>query len=234
VRSAISFLTPLGGARAPTPEALAWFPVVGLVLGLALGGLWWGGAQVWSTGLAAAVVVAADLGLTGLLHVDGLADAADGLLAPMSRRRRLEVMAEPGVGAFGVAVVAAVVLLRWAALAALRPSALLLAAVWCASRTWMAATASAVPYARADGGLASPFLGRRSRLTDAAGLVAALALATTARGVGGAVGVLAGSVAAGAVVALAWRRVGGFTGDVLGAAGMTGETVALVVAAARW
>ncbi|TML38677.1 MAG: adenosylcobinamide-GDP ribazoletransferase, partial [Actinobacteria bacterium] len=99
MRSAISFLTPLGGARAPTPEALAWFPVVGLVLGLALGGLWWGGAQVWSTGLAAAVVVAADLGLTGLLHVDGLADAADGLLAPMSRRRRLEVMAEPGVGA---------------------------------------------------------------------------------------------------------------------------------------
>jgi adenosylcobinamide-GDP ribazoletransferase len=234
VRSALSFLTPLGGARAPTPGALGWFPVVGLVLGLALGGLWWVGAQVWSPGLAAAVVVVADLGLTGLLHVDGLADAADGLLAPMTRRRRMEVMAEPGVGAFGVAVVAAVVLLRWAALAALRPSALLLAAVWCASRTWMAATASAVPYARGDGGLAAPFLGRRSRLTDAAGLVAALALGTAARGVGGAVGVLAGTVAAGAVVALAWRRVGGFTGDVLGAAGMTGETVALVVAAARW
>jgi len=143
-------------------------------------------------------------------------------------------MAEPGVGAFGVAVVAGVMLLRWAALVALRPSALLLAAVWCASRTWMATTATAVPYARGDGGLAAPFLGPRSWLTDAGGLVAALALAGAARGVGGTVGVVAGSVAAGAVVALAWRRLGGFTGDVLGAAGVVGETVALVVAAARW
>jgi len=234
VRSAFSFLTPLGGARAPSPEALAWFPVVGLVLGLSLGGIWWTATRVWPAALAAATVVAADLGLTGLLHVDGLADAADGLIPVMSRQRRLDVMDEPGVGAFAVAVTAVVLLLRWAALAALRPSALLLAALWCASRTWMAATVTTLPYARGDSGLAAPFLGRRSWLTDAAGLAAALALAAGARGVGGAAGVVTGSAAAAGVVALAWRRLGGFTGDVLGAAGMVGETVALVVAAARW
>jgi adenosylcobinamide-GDP ribazoletransferase len=234
VRSALAFLTPLGGAVAPSPEAFSWFPVVGLVLGLALGALWWGAARLWPADVAAGIVVAGDLGLTGLLHVDGLADAADGLLAPMSRQRRLDAMSEPGVGAFGVAAVVAVLLLRWAALAALRPSVLLLAAVWCASRTWMAATATAVPYARGDGGLATAFLGPRSWLPDAAGLVAALALALVGRGAGGAVGVAAGSATAAAVVALAWRRVGGFTGDVLGAAGVMGETVALVVAAARW
>jgi len=56
--------------------------------------------------LAAALVLVADLALTGMLHVDGLADAADGLL-PHHRdtARRLEVMAAPNVGAFGVAVV---------------------------------------------------------------------------------------------------------------------------------
>ena len=234
MRSALSFLTPLGGARAPSPEALSWFPVVGLLLGVALGALWWGAAHLWPAGVAAALVVAGDLGLTGLLHVDGLADAADGLLAPMSRQRRLDVMAEPGVGAFGVVVVGVVILLRWAALAAQRPSVLLLAAVWCASRTWMAATPSFVSYARGDGGLASPFLGRRSWLPDAAGVVAAVALAAAARGLGGAIAVVAGSAVAASVVALSRRRVGGFTGDVLGAAGVMGETAALVVAAARW
>ena len=71
-------------------------------------------------------------------------------------------------------------------------------------------------------------------MPDAAGLVAAVALAAAARGLGGAIAVVAGSAVAASVVALSRRRVGGFTGDVLGAAGVMGETAALVVAAARW
>ncbi|MFN2608988.1 MAG: adenosylcobinamide-GDP ribazoletransferase [Acidimicrobiales bacterium] len=240
-RSALAFLTPVGGAAAPSPAALGWFPVVGAALGLALGGTWHLAARAWPPGVAAAVVVAADLGITGLLHLDGLVDAADGLLPPLDRARRLEVMADPATGAFGVGAAAAVVLLRWSALAAVRPSALLLGGLWCASRTAMAVAARTVPYARPTG-LASGFLageagGPRAAgagLLAAAGLAGALALAGAGRGAAGAGAVGAAVVGAAAVVALARRRVGGFTGDVLGSAGLVGETAGLVVAAIRW
>jgi cobalamin synthase len=65
MRRALAFLTPLLGAAEPRPETLGWFPFVGAALGLALGGVWWGAARLWPTAVAAAVVVAADLALTG-------------------------------------------------------------------------------------------------------------------------------------------------------------------------
>ena len=238
LRGAIAFLTPFGGAAEPTPGALAWFPIVGAVLGLALGGVWWGAGRLWSALVAAALVVATDLVVTGLLHLDGLADAADGLLAPMDRARRLAVMRDPATGAFGTAVVAIVIVLRVAALASITPAPLLLAGLWCASRTAMAVIARTLPYARTTG-LASAFLGGRPLPVALVGTVLASALVI---GGGGhlssrAVGVLAVGAClatAGLVATLAHRRLGGFTGDVLGAAGVLGETVGLLVLAARW
>ncbi|HEX2273465.1 MAG TPA: adenosylcobinamide-GDP ribazoletransferase [Acidimicrobiales bacterium] len=238
MRRALSFLTPLGGVAAPSPAALPWFPVVGAVLGLAVGAVWWGASEVWPPALAAALALAADLALTGMLHLDGLVDSADGLLAPLDRERRLEVMADPRAGAFGVGAAVAVLLLRWAALAALAPAPLLVAGLWCASRSVMAAAARCVPYARPSG-LASAFLPgagarRGAGVPAVAGLVVAVILAAVATGWGGAAGVAALVAAAVGVVALAHRRLGGFTGDVLGAAGLAGETAGLLVAAARW
>jgi adenosylcobinamide-GDP ribazoletransferase len=235
VRRALAFLTPFGGAVAPSPAAVPWFPVVGAALGLALGGIWWLAGRLWAAPVAAAVVVAADLALTGMLHLDGLVDSADGLLPPLADRpRRLEVMADPATGAFGVGAAVAVLLLRWAALASLAPSALLLGALWCGSRLAMAVTAQWAPYARPGGGLASAFLdpGGRRRSPPVAGIVLCAGLAVLGRG-DAVVGVLALGVAAAAVVGLAARRIGGFTGDVLGAAGMVGETVGLLAAAAH-
>jgi len=234
MRRAVAFLTPFGGATAPSPGAVAWFPVVGAGLGLVLGGLWQAGSSLWPAVAAAAVVVAADLALTGMLHLDGLADTADGLLPPMERSRRLEVMADPATGAFGTGTVVAVLLLRWASLAAAAPSVLLLGGLWCASRTAMAATVRLVPYARTGGGLATAFLARGGWGPMAGGLAAAAGMAAVGRGVAGMAAAGACLVAAGAVVSLARRRLGGFTGDVLGAAGMVGETAGLLVAAARW
>ncbi|HMF83982.1 MAG TPA: adenosylcobinamide-GDP ribazoletransferase [Acidimicrobiia bacterium] len=233
MRRALAFLTPLFGAAEPRSDTLGWFPVVGAVLGLALGAVWWGAERVWPAAVAAAIVVAVDLALTGMLHVDGLADAADGLLPHLDRARRVEVMGEPDVGAFGAATVTAVLLLRWTALAVTAPSPLLLGGLWCASRTAMAVTARTVPYARPDG-LAAAFLGGRAVTTAAVGAVLAVALAFAGPGTVGAAAVGGVVVGAAAVVALAWRRVGGFTGDVLGAAGVVGETTGLLVAAARW
>jgi adenosylcobinamide-GDP ribazoletransferase len=233
MRRALAFLTPLFGASEPRPETLTWFPFAGAALGLVLGAVWWGAERIWPAAVAAAIVVAADLALTGLLHVDGLADSADGLLPHLDRARRLEVMAAPDVGAFGVAAVVAVLLLRWAALATTAPSPLLLGGLWCASRTAMAVAARKVPYAR-PGGLASAFLGGRTLSTALIGAVLATGLAFAGPGLVG-IAAVAGVVAGAAgVVALARRRIGGFTGDVLGASGMVGETTGLLVAAARW
>src|SRR5439155_284881 len=70
-RQAVAFLTPVGGAAAPGPAALAWFPVVGALIGLASGGVWWAVDDRLGPLAAAALVVAADLGLTRALHFDG-------------------------------------------------------------------------------------------------------------------------------------------------------------------
>ncbi len=243
MRSALSFLTAVGGARTPTPGALAWFGPVGAAMGLLLGGVWWGAGRLWPAAVAAAVVVAADLAATGLLHLDGLVDAADGLLPHLDRDRRLTVMQQPDAGAFGVGVAGGVLLLRWAALASVRPAPLLLAALWCLSRAAMAATAAVVPYARADGGLATAFGAGGARLPHArrgalarlvATVAAAAGLAALWRVPAGPVAVAVSAGAFAAVVALARRRLGGFTGDILGAAGMVAESAGLLVAAARW
>lgn len=234
LRGAVAFLTPVGGAARPSSDAVFWFPHVGALLGLALGAVWVLAAEVLLPLPAAAVVVAADLALTGMLHADGLADTADGLLPHLDGpERRLAVMAAPDVGAFGVAVVVMTLLLRVSALAVLAPTFLLPAALWCASRTAMGITLTAVPYARPEGGLASAFRGSSRLAVAAPGIVLACLLGAGWRPAHGLLAVAAAFAAAAAVVAIARRRVGGFTGDVLGAAGVVAETVGLLVAAGR-
>lgn len=234
MRRALAFLTPLGGPAVPDATTLSWFPVVGAVLGLFVGGVWWGAERLWPAAVAAAIVVAVDLALTGLLHLDGLVDAADGLLPQVPRERRLAIMAEPTVGAYGVAAAVVVLLLRWTALASMDPNPLLVAGAWCGSRTVMAVAARALPYARAEGGLASAMLGGDWRPVGLYGLTAAVSLGAFAGGRVSELAVGLGMAAGWLVVLAARRRVGGFTGDVLGAAGLVTETVALLVASARW
>ena len=234
MRAAFGFLTVLGGARRPEASTFHWFPVVGLVVGGVLGGVWWAAGEVWPPLIAAVVVVAADLGLTGMLHFDGLADTADGLLVhDADQDHRLAIMRAPDVGAYGAATVAVVLLARVAGFAALEPEPLLVAGLWTASRSVVALVPTVVPYAREEG-LASEFLGGPARLGPAIGLLGGTVLCVLAvdgPGVAAVAGLVLG--VAGVVVA-ARRLVGGFTGDVLGASAVVGETVGLLVAAARW
>jgi adenosylcobinamide-GDP ribazoletransferase len=235
VIEALGFLTVLGRAERPTPATLRWFPLAGLVIGLAVGAAWWVAGEAWSAGVAAALAVLVDLGLTGLLHLDGLADSADGLLPHLPRERRLGVMGEPTIGAFAVAAVVAVLLLRWSALASHAPDLLLLGALWCASRTLMAAAVSTIPYARAEGGLVTTFQGDGDGwVLGALGGAGALVAGTLADGFGGLVAVAGALVAGVGVLAFGRRQLGGYTGDVLGAAGVVAETIGLVIAAAKW
>ncbi len=234
MQAALAFLTALGRPAPPTARALPWFPVVGAALGLVLGAGWWLAAQVWPPLVAAALVVAADLALTGLLHLDGLADSADGLLAhALDPARRLEIMAEPAIGAFGAGVTVVALLLRTAALAVMPPAPLLMTALWSLSRTAMAVAACALPYAR-PGGLASSFLGATATPVALGGGGLALALAAFGGELAAVLAVVAAAGGAVATFSLSLRRLGGFTGDVLGAAGIVAETTGLLVAAVRW
>lgn len=231
--SAFSFLTVIGRGTPPTASAGRWFPVVGLLVGSGLGVVWWMAERIWAAPLAATLVVGFDLAVTGMLHLDGLVDSADGLLPHLERSRRLALMSAPDVGAFGLGVGFAVLAVRWAALANLSPNPLLLAALWGASRSVMTATMTTVPYAR-GAGLASGFGSTHELPFATAGLLAAAALAFIGSAGPGLAAVLVGVGAGAALVGLARRRLGGFTGDVLGAAGVLVETTGLLVAAARW
>jgi adenosylcobinamide-GDP ribazoletransferase len=225
VRAALAFLTPVGGARTPTPRALPWFPVIGALIGAGVGGAWWAGTEVWNPLVGAAVAVVADLALTGMLHVDGLADSADGLLPHLgTKERRLEVMRQPDVGAFGVAIVVGVLLVEAAAFTAMDVDVWLVVTAWAATRAAATMTMLTMPYAR-DGGLADAFRGR-SPLAALAAVVAYGALAAHDP-----VAVLALALAFLAVVLAAVRRIGGYTGDVLGAAIVIAQVVGLLAAA---
>ncbi len=236
--AAFGFLTLFGPSRAPSPAALRWFPVVGAVAGAIVGLVWWAASKGWHGSLVpAALAVAADLILTGLLHVDGLADSADGLLAHLSRERRLEVMSEPDVGAFGLAATLAVLLLRFAAFGSLRPDVALVVGLWCVSRSLMVLAMLVLPYARTAGGLATAFLGggaALSALAASVGVAAGTSLAVWAGGSPAGAGVGAAVLVAAGLLWLAHRRLGGFTGDVLGAAVVLAETAALLVSGLRW
>jgi adenosylcobinamide-GDP ribazoletransferase len=261
MRRALAFLTPFGGAATPSPGTLAWFPVVGAAIGLGVGGVWWLAGRAWPPAAAAAIALASDVALTGYLHLDGLADAADGLLPPMSPDRRLEVMADPAVGAFGAVTLVTVLVLRFSAFASTLAAPLVVGALWCGSRTAMAVVARSVRYAR-PGGLATAFrvapatqVPDQPRESDpgvqghdlepprgiagavvpaVVGAALAVGMAIVGRGAHGAAALGAEFVAIVVVIAFARRRIGGFTGDVLGAAGVIGETVGLLVLAAKW
>jgi adenosylcobinamide-GDP ribazoletransferase len=249
VRSALGFLTVWPVVGRPDPRAALWFAPIGAFVGVAVGTAWWAADQIWPALVAAIVAIIVDAALTGMLHLDGLADTGDGLLSPMDREERLAAMSDPHVGAFGVVVVVSTLLLRTGAFASLTPDPILIAAVWAASRAGMTVTLGTLPLARPDRSLASAFVGNggtgspgdpgmRPVTLRIGGMVAgltALVVVVAAAGVPDGLAAAAGLVGGSScVVLLAHRRLGGFTGDVLGAAGVVGETCALLLAAARW
>lgn len=238
MRGALAFLTPVGGARTPDASTLLWFPPAGALIGLGVGAVWVGGQHLWPVLAAAAVVLLADALLTGGLHLDGLADSSDGLLPAMPVERRFDAMSDPRVGAFGAIAVAVVVVVRLAGFASAAASATAIAGLWCASRSAAAVVALTVPYARAHG-LASAFVPagrdvRRAAVVAGTGLLLAVPLVLVDRPAAGitALAVQLGVIAG--VTALAVRRIGGYTGDVLGASIVLGETAGLLALAARW
>jgi adenosylcobinamide-GDP ribazoletransferase len=211
------------------------FPVVGLLVG-ALGALVYAAASALGLPplLAALLAVAAQIGSTGALHEDGLADFADGL-GGASPAQSLAIMRDPRVGSFGVIALVLALAARAGALAALAAPAEVAAALLAAaalSRGLLPA-ALALPQARSDGLAAQagrPHPARVAAAVAIAMLIALLLLPAAAALIAGLIAALAGAM----VALLALRRLRGVTGDVLGAMQQAAEIAFLlgVVAAA--
>jgi len=245
VRAAFAFLTrvPVGGfpyAAADWRWSSAHFPLVGAAIGALLAALWFVLAPLGASP-AAALVLAASLLVTGGFHEDGLADTADALGGGYDRAKVLEILKDSRIGAFGALAVGASLLVRYALLAALGPLApAALVASQCASRTPAIWLLVAMPYVTDEARSRSKPV---TRAGVAQGAVATLWTAAILGGsvVAGRLGVVAAAAGAAAAAAAglicAWRfhrRVGGVTGDFLGATQQVAEAAVLIaILAAR-
>jgi adenosylcobinamide-GDP ribazoletransferase len=215
-------LRPAPVNRATAAVAMSAAPAVGALLGLTLAGVLIGLDKVDVPSLLAGVVVVGTGALlTRGLHLDGLADTADGLGAYRSREQALDIMKKPDIGPFGVAAVVLVLLAQAVSVAALPEGrwvgVVAATASGRAAATW--ACRRGVPAARPDG-LGALVAGTVGWPALAVGTAAVAALAIPAvpgRAWQGPVAVLGALAVALLLQRHAVRRLGGITGDVLGA-----------------
>jgi adenosylcobinamide-GDP ribazoletransferase len=217
--------------------AMVLAPLAVLPLAAAVALVVWGGDRGGLAPLAVAVLAVAVLALgTRVLHLDGLADTADGLTASYDRERSLSVMRSGTSGPAGVVAVVLVLLAQVAGVATLVGDDrgwLVAGVLVCASRTPLVVVcARGVPGARSDG-LGAAFVGSVPRPAAAA----VVAVATVGCGLAAGWAGLAGAAAAAVVVALLLarvvRRLGGVTGDVFGAT-IELTLATLLLAATTW
>src|SRR6266851_4809133 len=214
--SALQFLTripvPRGEYRLET--SVPWLPVVGLVLGVILAGIDWGLRTLAVDQLVVStLVVVLLLVLSGALHADGLMDTCDAVFGHATPERRLEIMRDPHVGAFGVVGLVCVVALKIAAVyalpVALRPQWLVLAPGL--GRWSIVLLATMFPYGRASG-LGAPLKAAATTRVLILATLLPLAGCIASGPVGAACGLLAAAVALG-LGAWLMRLLPGLTGD---------------------
>jgi len=195
-------------------RASVWYPLVGLVIGALTWLAWRGCTVVLPTFVAAALALIVWVALTGGLHLDGLADCCDGLFVSASRERRLEIMRDPHVGAFGAIGLSLILLLKLAALASLTPATSLAILLAASLSRWCILPAALLPAARPDG-LGADFASGFQRSSIIVGALLPFGLAA-ALGLHGLSAALAGLAVAASVLLFARARIGGVTGDVFG------------------
>jgi len=246
LRLALTFLTavplpgrPAGGgalSRRVAAAAMYWAPAVGLAVGGVAAAVLVLASRYGHAGgfLAAVLAVASMAALTRALHLDGLADLADGLGSRKPADRALEIMRRSDIGPFGVVTVLLTVLVQVGALARAEelgkgPVTVVAAAV--AARLAITVACRRGVRSARPGGLGALVAGTVHPAAAAFLCLAVLAVATAAGGWHLAVAVGAGLAASLALTMLAQRRLGGITGDVLGAIAEVTTAVCLLVAA---
>jgi cobalamin 5'-phosphate synthase/cobalamin synthase len=214
-------------------RAARWFPLIGGAIGGA------GALAAWALhdgiglppALSAMFVVALSVWVTGAMHLDGLADMADGFGGGRTRDDVLRIMRDPAIGSFGAIALALIIMTKVIALTTLLERGVALPFIVAApaiSRWTIVALAASLPYARSEGGLGEAVTRERKMadLVVSTAMTAAIAVAAL-----GANSLLVWPLAALSMTMLgraARRRIGGVTGDVFGASVEIAETTVLV------
>lgn len=222
---AVQFLTtvPVHGATSSPGEAAPFFPVVGALLGAAAGAV-----LLWKGPLSALVALLLLLIATGCLHEDGLADVADAVRAGRSRERILAILKDSRIGTYGAVALMLSIVVRWQAMSqcAVHPIGGVAGAL-ALSRGSMVVLARITP--PAGDGLGRSFSSQISGQTAVFVCIGSLLLA----GLAGWKHAVSMSSATAAILLLArpWfiRRLGGVTGDCLGATSQVVEAANLLV-----
>jgi adenosylcobinamide-GDP ribazoletransferase len=240
VLAAVVFLTriplPVAVGAEDVARAARWFPLVGALLGCVAAAI---GAALaeWSRlppVMVALALVSLGAWVTGSIHLDGLADTADGFCGGRSCEDVLRIMRDPAVGSFGVVALVLVITTKVAAIASLLErqsvSPVLIVAPTL-SRWTVVVLGARLPYARPEGGLGQAVTQRHfGDVVWATAIAAVVTIAAVGQNavVPWAVAVLVSA----AVGRMAARRIRGVTGDVFGASIEVTETIVLVVGVA--
>ncbi len=232
--AAAQFLTrvPIRLRREPDVAAsVVWFPVVGAVVGAAIGGVA-GGLWHWVPPLvAAAVAIAVGLLITGAFHEDGLADVADAFGGGWTIERRLEILKDSRHGSYGVAAMCSSIVVRTVCLGSLPGPAVMFASAVAAHAVARGAAVGLMGVAplATHQGLGADYGQSTTARRAIIGAVAAVAIGALAVGWWVAPLAAAAIVSIVAVRRLAMRKIGGISGDVLGACEQVVECLCLVV-----
>lgn len=215
-------------------RASVWYPFVGLVIGGLTWLMWMGASRLSQSAapVAGILTLVVWVTLTGGLHLDGLADCSDGLLASTTIERRLEIMKDPRLGTFGGISLILVLLLKAAVLSSLTPQSALGIILAASLARWCILPAGLLPLARPSG-MGADFKAGFRNWFIAAGAVIPLAL-SIALGARGLVSLAAGLLAAALVLRLAQSRINGVTGDVFGMTVEVVEVVSLLAFVGNW
>lgn len=216
-------------------DAALTFPIAGAAIGTILAFVWWCAYQ-WLPGLpAAGLTIGAGLLLTGALHEDGLSDCVDGLGGGHTKERALEIMRDSRIGAYGAAALIISIALRWTCLASLSlwTGVITLIIAHMIARSSMTIAISFSSYARKEGLGKSVSDGISPQTFIIITIITALLTFL--------LGSMAGAMAAAIAFIMAWlvskwldHRLGGYTGDGLGAMEQIAEIAVMLVLVGFW
>lgn len=237
VQAAIGLLSRLpmpmiAGPMRGASTAWAW-PLIGAMIGAVAALVAVAAGALGATaGVVAALVIGTQVMLTGAMHEDGLADTADGLWGGWTKERRLAIMKDSHIGSYGVMALLILGLLRWSALSVVlaQGGGVALVAVAALSRVPMVLLMAALPNARA-GGL-SQSVGRPNARIAAAALTIGVTIGLLLLGLQALWLALVIALPCGALALIARAKIGGQTGDILGASQQLAEAAALATLAA--
>jgi len=233
--AALSFLTiiPLPRQLEVRPEqvgrSIGYFPVVGIIIGLILAGLYWLLRLVLPPAVVNGLLLVCLVVLTGGLHLDGFVDTCDGIAGHKTPEARWQVMHDSRAGAFGIVGVCCLLIVKYVSLNSVPDSLMMMTLVLMpvVSRWAMAYAVFAYPYARPSG-LGKVFKQSASRRRFVAATLVALAVAIPWFRLAGLVIMLGVWVIVVAMAAYLKRKFSGLTGDTYGAINEVAEVSVLI------